>query len=55
MRGCEKSSECLSEANSALDGESSSALDQLRRAAAALERLSDAGENYAQLRLPMAF
>lgn len=49
MRDCEKTSEGLSEANAALDGDNASALDQLRRAAAALERLSDSGENYAQL------
>lgn len=49
MRGSEKTSEGLSEANEALDGDSSGALDRLRRAAAALERLSGAGDNYARL------
>lgn len=49
MRGFEKTSDALAEAYQALDGDSSSALDQLRRAVGAMERISDMGEGYEQL------
>ncbi|MGN1070049.1 MAG: DNA repair protein RecN [Candidatus Fimadaptatus sp.] len=49
MRGFEKTSDALAEAYAALDGDSSSALDQLRRAVGAMERISDMGEGYEQL------
>lgn len=49
MRINAKSSDALTEAYAALDGDSISALDQLRRAANALGQIADMGENYEQL------
>ena len=49
MRINAKSSDALTEAYAALDGDSISALDQLRRAANALGQIVDMGENYEQL------
>lgn len=49
MREFEKTSDALEEAYTALDGEPSNVLDQLRRAVGALGRLSGMGENYDRL------
>lgn len=49
MRGFEKTSDALAEAYAALDGDNLSALDQLRRAVGAMERISEMGEGYEQL------
>ncbi len=49
MRKSEKTSDALTEAYAALDGDSACALDQLRRAANALSQIADVGENYEQL------
>ncbi len=49
MRKGEKTSDALTEAYAALDGDTACALDQLRRAANALSQIADVGENYEQL------
>lgn len=49
MRRNAKSSDALSEAYAALDGDDVSALDQLRRAANALGQIAGMGENYDKL------